>query len=822
MSSMKIVRYLAIALTIVAALAITSWVLRNSLVQRFSNPMLTDYDIELVDISLDALATDSARIGYLELVHAKGTTIIVEDLMLPIGTADDAFKTYSAQHVKVVTTTRNDDAPFELARLIGQFLSLSDSVAGNAIHIAKLDVPSYPSIRDLQWAVSDNTQTLSWVIGSVGMSVEASRIGTDAYEVSFSLPNQTGPNDTVSSINGNLQQGGQGVSIVGHSMLELSNWQAMAKLVGILPDAVELRSGKGELRFEVDIPFEVSQSPTVIATVNPASPWQIAYAGEFGDLTDVLVTGGSTLNIRTTFPKVDWSLQQADMSLLVTNGAWAKVPLSVNDLSCQFGPTCSLSVDIVWLNADMPIGSAAEFAFSSVLEVAFPGEGVHVNVQPNASFKLSGFATSDNAINRFDARLISTATMQYEGADWQLTADSIDAEIDSFSLDSDIAIDFALYLENIKLGESHGVVDGSAGIFAPSIQLAFNNQSAAVPGTKGQVSLQNSNIVFDLVTVDLLRNGSVRGQHNLDSGIGDVAILDAAFAFDNAPLSKRVAPWESDFDISAGSLAVDLRANWTPTESGSMFEARSSVQIDALAGFYADIAYVGFSTDIELDYSATGITVAQTSISVDMVDIGLPIENITADVEIDIDQLAIDVDNLQMTAFDGVINAAPFSFYTGGDVNNVILTARGIELSELLSIKEFAAVSVTGTIAAVLPITFAKDGISIEAGKLTGEPPGGVIRYLGGGETDNADVSSLGLATTALSNFEYESLEADVNYSKAGDLTLQMQLKGRNPELDDGRPIVLNLGVENNVPQMLKSLQAARAVEEILEEWLAD
>lgn len=819
---MKSLRYLAIALTIVAALAITSWVLRNSLVQRISNPILADYDIELVDISLDALATSSASIGYLELVYAKGTTIIVEDLMLPIGTADDTIKTYSAQHVTIVTTTRNDDSPFELARLVNQFLSLSDSVAGNAIHIAEFDVPPYPSIRDLRWAVSDSEQHLSWAIGSVDLSVETSRIGEDAYDVSFSVPNQTGPDDAVSSINGKLQQGGQSISITGHSMLELSNWQALAKLAGVLPDAVELGSGTGELRFEAEIPFAVSQSPTVLATVNPASPWQISYAGELGDLTDVLVTSGSTINIRSTFPEVDWSLQQAELSLLVTNNAWGKVPLSVSDLACQSGPSCSMGVDIVWLDADMPIGSAAKVAFSSFLEVMFLDKGVQVNVQPNASLELSGFATPDNAINRLGARLISAATMQYEGDDWRFSADSIDAEIKSFSLDSDFAISSPLYLEKIKAGGSHNIVEGSAGIFAPSIRLALNNQNAAVPGIKGQISLQNSNIVFDLLTVDLLRNGSVSGQHNLDSGIGDVAILDTALTFDDAPLSKRVAPWEGDFDISAGNLAVDLRANWTPTESGSRFEARSSVQIDALAGFYADIAYVGLSTDIELDYRAAGITVAQTSISVDLVDMGLPIENIAADVEIDIDELAIDVDNLRMTAFNGVINAAPFSFRTGRDINNVILTARGIELSELLNIKEFAAVNVTGTIAAVLPITIAEDGISIEAGKLSGEPPGGVIQYLSGGDPDSADVSGLGLAATALSNFEYESLEADVSYSKAGDLKLQMQLKGRNPELDDGRPVVLNLGVENNVPQMLKSLQAARAVEEILEKRLAD
>ena len=121
-----------------------------------------------------------------------------------------------------------------------------------------------------------------------------------------------------------------------------------------------------------------------------------------------------------------------------------------------------------------------------------------------------------------------------------------------------------------------------------------------------------------------------------------------------------------------------------------------------------------------------------------------------------------------------------------------------------------------------LPIAIADDGISIEAGTLNGEEPGGVIRYLGGSDLDDGEISGLGLATAALSNFEYDSLTTEVNYNKAGDLKLQVQIKGRNPELDDGRPIVLNLGVENNVPQMLKSLQAARAVEDILEKRLAD
>ena len=788
--------------------------------RRISSPILADYDIELVDVSLDALVASTATIGYLELVHAKGTTIVIENLTLPIGAADDAVNTYAAQHVSIVTTTRDRDASFELARLINQFLSLSDSVAGTVLHIAQFDLPPYPTIHDLSWTISGKAQTLSLTVGSIDMSVATHRSGDDTYDVSFSLPNQPGSDDTVNSITGKLQQTADGISIAGQSMLELSNWQALATFAELLPDAVEIRSGSGELQFEVEIPLDESRVPTVLASLTPSSPWQIAYADEFGDSTDVLVTSERPIKLLASFPEIDWSLQQTGLSLLVTNEEWNELPLSISDLACRSGPACSMGVNIVWLDAKLPVGRAAKVVLSSVLDIGFPAEGVRVDVQPNASLDLSGLTTPDHSIDHVGASLISVATMQYTDDGWRFSADSIDARIESLALDTDITMSSPLYLENIQANMVDRITSASSRIFVPSLHLTVNNRNIAAPGVKGEVSLVDSEIDFDLLTIGLLKDGTINGKHNLDSGIGNVDILDTTLTFDRAPLSSRVAPWENDLDVSAGNLAVNLHAKWTPTKSHTRFEVRSSVQVDAVAGFYADIAFVGFSTDVKVNYNGTEIAVAPTSIRIDLVDMGVPIEHITADV--DIDALAIDVDNLQMSAFSGTISAAPFSYRTGGDINNVVLTAKGIELAELLNIEEFAAVTVTGTIGGVLPIAFAEDGISIKAGKLSGEAPGGIIRYLSGDDPDENDLSGLGLATAALSNFEYESLTADVSYSKAGDLKLQMQIKGRNPELEDGRPVVLNLGVENNVPQMLKSLQAARAVEEILEKRLAE
>ena len=64
---MKAMKYLSIALMLVAVLATISWVLRNSIIERISGPALEKYGVAVTDVSLDALAAETATISYLEL-----------------------------------------------------------------------------------------------------------------------------------------------------------------------------------------------------------------------------------------------------------------------------------------------------------------------------------------------------------------------------------------------------------------------------------------------------------------------------------------------------------------------------------------------------------------------------------------------------------------------------------------------------------------------------------------------------------------------------------------------------------------------------------
>lgn len=819
---MKGIKYLVIALTIAAILAVVGWVLRNTLIERISSPILADFDVELIDVSLDTLATNAASIGYLELVHDKGTQIVIEDLKLPINTPENNARLYSARKVSIITATRDDGAPFELARLINQFLSLTEVVPKSEIRIAEFSLSTYPTVHDLRWALTDTDQLIDGSIESIRMSAVTSRTDESVYDVGFSLVRGSGAMEVSDTIEGKLISTDSGVSISGESSIELPAWQTVASLVGILPEAIMIESGTGDLLYGVDVPFAVEQSPTVSATLAPASPWQFSVAAESGSSSDVLMRDGSVVEIRATFPKIEWSLRQANATLLVASDEWRNIPLSASEISCQSGPVCSMGANISWIDAETPIGSAGSIQVSSAITISFPTEGIRIEVQPDASLELSSLSSPDNSIDRLIAGLASTASMQYTENGWHFVAASVDAEIESLAINDDVVLTSTLYLDNVEIRELDSVVSASTGIVAPSSTAGLDSRNVTLPGLSGDVSLQDGIVAFDFATTDLFENGSIKGNHNVDSGVGALAIADTTLSFDSASPSTRITPWDFDFDIMAGTLAAGVDTKWGPSDSGTRVETRSSIRLESLAGFYTDIVFTGLSTDIELYLNDAGINVDPMAISVGLVEMGLPIENISAVITPNLTEQSIAVENLEMTAFNGLVTAAPFSFRTGQRSNNITLTAKEIELAELLTIKEFAALDVTGTMGAVLPITIAEDGISIDGGTLTGEPPGGVIRYLAGGNPNESGPSNMALVTAALSNFEYETLTSDVTYNEGGDLILQMQLKGRNPELDDGRPVVLNLAVENNVPQMLKSLQAARAVEEVLEKRLGN
>jgi hypothetical protein len=168
-----------------------------------------------------------------------------------------------------------------------------------------------------------------------------------------------------------------------------------------------------------------------------------------------------------------------------------------------------------------------------------------------------------------------------------------------------------------------------------------------------------------------------------------------------------------------------------------------------------------------------------------------------------------------MQVLGGTIRTDPFNYSKDATATSIMVRLGSIQLALMKSLAEFDSIDIEGSVSGVLPASIIGDHITVDKGRLESDDPGGAIRYRAG--STGTDDSELGLVTRALSNFEYETLTSDVTYTEDGDLLLSMRLEGVNPDVDPTQPVILNLNVENNIPKMLRSLQATRSIQEILE-----
>ena len=73
------------------------------------------------------------------------------------------------------------------------------------------------------------------------------------------------------------------------------------------------------------------------------------------------------------------------------------------------------------------------------------------------------------------------------------------------------------------------------------------------------------------------------------------------------------------------------------------------------------------------------------------------------------------------------------------------------------------------------------------------------------------------LVNDALSNYQFETLNTEVFYEENGELRMEIQLQGINPDMNDGQAINVNINITDHMPTFLRSLQASRVITDALE-----
>jgi hypothetical protein len=795
---------------VVAIIAIAvGWHLRNGLIQRLSAPLLDEYGMSISDVSLDALATRDATISYLELTHESGTIIAIRDLTLPFLADEAGVRSYRAAEVSIRTSKRDEDVPFEMAAWIERTLALPQLLAGSDVVIERLQMPHYRPVSDIHWVLGGDTQALSATVDQLPLSIAISQTSALEHQLFLST--------AAASIGAGLEMGDAGISIGGAQAVRLADWMPLASLVGIVPERVRIDAGDADAAFAVNIPFDTGTTPDVTATAVPTSPWSVRYGDGSDDVAVLVAASNNAVTIHATFPEVSWDADSNQARLTVSAGDWRQIPVALTDAHCESGIRCTAAAAVSMSAAALPVGAVGAVEGSSTLKIFVGEQETRVGFEPGARLHVEELSGDAAVIGALEAQFVSAVMLTATEDGWSLAAGSVDGRVERLGLSDDSTASAAVFLENLAAGNAGDRLVMSAGVYAPSSEVAVPGMSISTPGFRGRVSLEGSAIAASLETVGLNDNAAIRAAHDTASGIGRLSLDGAGISFGKRTLAQRFAPWPYPWGVSGGTMGLSLEADWRLADA--RLAATANVKLSEIAGFYDEVAFTGLATAVDASYaSVTGFTVAPAELSVALVDVGLPLENITARYRLDANALAVDVDALRMEAFGGVIRADPFSFRTAAERNNLVLNAESVDLTELLSMQDFEAINIAGRVSAVLPVAIIGDRIVIEGGTLTGDAPGGRIRYAAGADSEPAAGGGLALATKALSNFEFDTLSSAVDYGEQGDLKLQMKLTGRNPDMDSQRPVVLNLGLETNIPQMLKSLQAARSVEQVLQQ----
>ena len=332
-------------------------------------------------------------------------------------------------------------------------------------------------------------------------------------------------------------------------------------------------------------------------------------------------------------------------------------------------------------------------------------------------------------------------------------------------------------------------------------------------------------------------------RHRLDSGTGRASLATGPQRFGTGADSLREAfsGWQWPLDIRAGTSETDVDLDWAPRQGGRQLRGRFQQRLAGLGGYYGEVALVGLDADVAGEFIAPDYLVIADGAwaSLASLDVGVPLDDVHIALRGQIgspwggegERRMLHLQRFEAGLLGGRIHAGEYRWRAGQPARTLPVKFEGLRLENLLSALGSGVVQATGTVRGELPLRLEGRSLTVRAGRLGAEPPGGVIHYrppTAGPDLARPDLARPDLAASgsaalqrvveqALANYHYQALEGDVDYAGNGDLHLRLRMDGHNPDMNNGQPIRLNLSLHDNVPTLLRSLQAGRKIEELVD-----
>ena len=410
----------------------------------------------------------------------------------------------------------------------------------------------------------------------------------------------------------------------------------------------------------------------------------------------------------------------------------------------------------------------------------------------------------------------------YSNDEIRLAADLVQIFVPSVRASAESVIsELATHLQLDELEFRAGDVI-SGGFNFSSREFRLDNGIAVInnPAYSGKLQLEKDTLTGVLeVDIDQRLRLGIGLQHFFLRDTGDVILKMAPYEFAaSGPLSTLITPKALEADFVAGQVEGLANISWSKQLDDSWrFGGPIALKIDQLSGYYANYFFVDMNTDLFAEATTPlGIQVSNpASASLSRIDIGLPLEGLSWQYRFDTLTGEIQVFDFDTSLLDGELSIPEASYNSAGDRQQIDVVVADLRVDSLIALAEYPGLEADGLISGYLPFIIEGDTIRVEKGLVGALKPGGSIRYTPADSTPNSN-QSLQLVNDALSNYQYQTMNTEVFYDEGGELLLSVQLEGHNPNMNNGQAINLNVNITNNIPSLLKSLQASRVIKDEL------
>ncbi|MAL77730.1 MAG: hypothetical protein CMN55_01225 [Sneathiella sp.] len=378
----------------------------------------------------------------------------------------------------------------------------------------------------------------------------------------------------------------------------------------------------------------------------------------------------------------------------------------------------------------------------------------------------------------------------------------IEASGQKFSIPS-LAAAFTLTLDNLLPG-STGQLDLTELHIKPGEGAIFREEQRLT----GKASFAENDVRFTAdVSSGLLGTSYVKmkGHHSLATGRGEAGVMIAPLLFAKDGL-QPMDLFNLALDMALeGQVAPSAKIAW----SADRVNGSAELSLDGLSAKLPGGEITGIEGDVHID-ELFPLTISKAQeIRARLASAGIPLNSpfIRFRLLTENENPVLYIDRMTVGLVGGSAIVEDAKIDTGAETNRLDVRLSSLDLKEVMALSSVEDVVATGHVSGRIPLIFGGERLIVENGELAADGPG-VLKM-----SSAAARQALGsggeqakLVLDILENFQYSDLSIAILKTESGVDTVKLHAAGSNPEVENNRPVVLNINLETSLDKIFNAV----------------